>query len=145
MSFASPAPFITYFPWMSVAPRTALGATEFSLHNAKTAKAEKFRPEQVYNVQVTSTGLWQETPRPGVCFGFQTSGRLVGRMSIWVISGQTIPGQNPPLSALVRYCCKSLFALLIKNSLGSRCDIGINMLVTSSHSDEPYSPSLLPT
>jgi transposase len=39
---------------MSVAPRTALGATEFSLHNAKTAKAEKFRPEQVYNVQVTS-------------------------------------------------------------------------------------------
>src|SRR5450756_1535158 len=26
-----------------------------------------------------------------------------------------------------RYCCKSLFALLIKNSLGSRCDFGINM------------------
>lgn len=43
---------------MSVAPRTALGATEFSPHNAKTAKAEKFRPEQVYNVQVTSTGLF---------------------------------------------------------------------------------------
>src|SRR5664280_108134 len=35
-----------------------------------------------------------------------------------------------------RYCCKSLFALLIKNSLGSRCDFGINMRGASSHSDE---------
>src|ERR1035437_10499933 len=37
---------------------------------------------------------------------------------------------------MCRYCCKSLFALLIKNSLGSRCDFGINMWGTSSHSDE---------
>ena len=40
-------------------------------------------------------------------------------------SGQTIAAQR--LSAWCRYCCKSLFALLIKNSLGSRCDFGINM------------------
>src|ERR1019366_5691159 len=39
-------------------------------------------------------------------------------------------------SAFGRYCCKSLFALLIKNSLGSRCDFGINMRGASSHSDE---------
>src|ERR1035437_593283 len=37
---------------------------------------------------------------------------------------------------MCRYCCKSLFALLIKNSRGSRCDFGINMCGTSSHSDE---------
>ena len=30
-------------------------------------------------------------------------------------------------SACGRYCCKSLFALLIKNSLGSTCNFGINM------------------
>ena len=40
------------------------------------------------------------------------------------------------MSPTGRYCCKSLFALLIKNSLGSRCDFGINMRGTSSHSDE---------
>jgi hypothetical protein len=34
---------------------------------------------------------------------------------------------NPEPSTHGRYCCKSLFALLIKNSLGSRCDFGINM------------------
>src|ERR1035437_1460261 len=31
------------------------------------------------------------------------------------------------MSALCRLCCKSLFARVIKNSLGSRCDFGINM------------------
>src|ERR1035441_839363 len=40
------------------------------------------------------------------------------------------------MSAMVRLCCKSLLALLIKNSLGSRCDFGIDMSGTSSHSDE---------
>jgi hypothetical protein len=34
---------------------------------------------------------------------------------------------NPEPSTHGRLCCKSLFALLIKNSLGSRCDFGINM------------------
>src|ERR1019366_8585834 len=40
------------------------------------------------------------------------------------------------MSANGRLCCKSLLALLIKKSLGSICDFGINMRGTSSHSDK---------
>jgi hypothetical protein len=35
-----------------------------------------------------------------------------------VISGQICPGQNSPLSAIGRLCCKSRFALVIKISAG---------------------------
>src|SRR3974390_1031205 len=36
------------------------------------------------------------------------------------------------ISAIGRYCCKSLFALLIKNSLGCRRDFRVRMWGTSS-------------
>src|ERR1019366_112101 len=45
-----------------------------------------------------------------------------------------LDGLQCPLSADI--VAKVFFALLIKNSLGSRCDFGINMRGTSSHSDE---------
>src|SRR5262249_14606488 len=35
-----------------------------------------------------------------------------------------------------RYCCKSLFALLINNSLGCRRDFRVKMWVTSSRDDK---------
>src|SRR5215468_5451135 len=35
-----------------------------------------------------------------------------------------------------RYCCKSLFALLIKNSKGHRRDVRVNMWGTSSPDDK---------
>jgi hypothetical protein len=40
------------------------------------------------------------------------------------------------MSALCRYCCKSLFALLIKNSPGCRRDFRVKMWGTSSPDDK---------
>src|SRR5215469_10358166 len=41
------------------------------------------------------------------------------------------------MSAGGRYCCKSLFALLIKNSLGRRRDFRVKMWGTSSPDGKP--------
>src|SRR5262245_8192976 len=40
------------------------------------------------------------------------------------------------MSAYGRYCCKSLFALLIKNSPGYRRDVRVKMWGTSSSDDK---------
>src|SRR5215471_11060372 len=40
------------------------------------------------------------------------------------------------MTAYGRFCCKSLFALLIKNSKGYRRDVRVNMWGTSSPDDE---------
>src|SRR6516165_9316279 len=45
-------------------------------------------------------------------------------------------GKRFDLSALCRYCCKSPFALAIKNSPGCRRDFRVKMWGTSSPDDE---------
>src|SRR5256884_9994968 len=45
-------------------------------------------------------------------------------------------GRRVAKSALCRYCCKSLFALLIKNSPGCRRDFRVKMWGTSSPDDK---------
>src|ERR1039458_6820856 len=67
-------------------------------------------------------------------YGVASVSRCPWRVRLYPNSDQNVA--VPRLSAMCRYCCKSLFALLIKISLGSRCDLGINMRGTSSHSDE---------
>src|ERR1035437_340375 len=67
-------------------------------------------------------------------YGVASVSRCPWRVRLYPNSDQNVA--VPRLSAMCRLCCKSLFALLIKNSLGSRCDFGINMRGTSSHSDE---------
>jgi len=49
-------------------------------------------------------------------------------------SGQT--GRRLAKSALCRYCCKSLFALVIKNSPGRIRDFRVKMWRTSSPDDK---------
>ena len=62
--------------------------------------------------------------------GIRTITAVHCQCSLWVKSGQTVTAQNSPLSALVRYCCKSLFALGIKNSAGCRRGFRENGIVS---------------
>jgi hypothetical protein len=58
-----------------------------------------------------------------------------------MLACQLSPAADKPphglYSAMCRFCCKSLFALAIKNSFGRRRDFGVKMWGTSSPEDKP--------